>query len=151
MLVLRSFGKTYGLPGLRLGFAVASPCLAGRLRAALGPWPVSGAAIAIGTKALLDAEWLAVMRGKLDTGAAALDKILAAAGFVPVGGGPLFRLVRHQDAQDWFERLAESGILVRRFDARPDWLRFGIVGSDPDMVRLFKALVLAPNSQTGGR
>ncbi len=54
LLVLRSFGKTYGLPGLRLGFAIAPALIADGLRAALGPWPVSGAAIAIGKKALLD-------------------------------------------------------------------------------------------------
>jgi cobalamin biosynthetic protein CobC len=151
MLVLRSFGKAYGLPGLRLGFAIAPKPVAAKLRAALGPWPVSGAAIAIGSKALLDRAWLEAAAARLKAQGSMLDKVLAGAGFAPAGGSVLFKLVRHQDAQDWFERLAESGILVRRFDARPDWLRFGIVGSDPDMVRLFKALVLAPNSQTGGR
>ena len=53
-VVLRSFGKAYGLAGLRLGFAVASPDIASMLRAALGPWPVSGPAIAIGARALAD-------------------------------------------------------------------------------------------------
>ena len=47
-IVLRSFGKTYGLAGLRLGFAIALPEMAQRLRDRLGPWPVSGPAIAIG-------------------------------------------------------------------------------------------------------
>ena len=51
-LILRSFGKAYGLPGLRLGFAIAPPDLAARLRGALGAWPVSGAAIDIGVAAL---------------------------------------------------------------------------------------------------
>ncbi|MBO0732791.1 MAG: aminotransferase class I/II-fold pyridoxal phosphate-dependent enzyme, partial [Methylocapsa sp.] len=37
MIVLRSFGKTYGLPGLRLGFAIAPASITARLRAALGP------------------------------------------------------------------------------------------------------------------
>jgi cobalamin biosynthetic protein CobC len=62
VVVLRSFGKTYGLPGLRLGFAIASKPVAEKLRAALGPWPVSGPAIAIGSTALTDAEWLAATR-----------------------------------------------------------------------------------------
>ncbi len=52
IVVLRSFGKFYGLPGVRLSFALAAPNIAARLAAALGPWPVSGAAIAIGTEAL---------------------------------------------------------------------------------------------------
>jgi cobalamin biosynthetic protein CobC len=141
-VVLRSFGKTYGLPGLRLGFAIAAKPVAEKLRAALGPWPVSGAAIRIGSTALMDLEWLAVTRTRLHAAASALDKILAAAGFAPVGGSLLFRLVRHEDAQAWFERLAESGILVRRFAAHPAWLRFGIAGSDAGRMRLCKALGL---------
>jgi len=74
--------------------------------------------------------------------AAALDKMLAVAGFASAGGSPLFRLVRHEDAQGWFERLAKSGILVRRFEARPAWLRFGIAGSDAARMRLCAALGL---------
>jgi cobalamin biosynthetic protein CobC len=142
VVVLRSFGKTYGLPGLRLGFAIASKPVTEKLRAALGPWPVSGAAIAIGSTALTDAEWFAATRARLHERACALDKMLAAAGFLPLGGSPLFRLVRHDDAQGWFERLAKAGILVRRFEARPAWLRFGIAGSDAGRIRLCKALGL---------
>jgi cobalamin biosynthetic protein CobC len=142
VVVLRSFGKTYGLPGLRLGFAVSPKLLAEKLRSALGPWPVSGGAIAIGSTALTDGEWLAAMRARLHAGARVLDKILAAADFVQVGGSPLFRLVRHDDAQGRFERLAKAGILVRRFAAHPDWLRFGIAGSDADRIRLCAALGL---------
>ncbi len=140
VVVLRSFGKTYGLPGLRLGFAIAPKPLAEKLRAALGPWPVSGAAIAIGSAALKDAAWLAAMRARLHADARTLDKMLAVAGFASAGGSLLFRLVRHEDAQGWFERLAKAGILVRRFEARPAWLRFGIAGSDAGRMRLCAAL-----------
>jgi cobalamin biosynthetic protein CobC len=139
-VVLRSFGKTYGLPGLRLGFAIAPKPVAEKLRAALGPWPVSSAALAIGATALTDAEWLTATRARLHADARALDKMLAAAGFAIASGSPLFRLVRHEDAQGWFERLAKGGILVRRFEARPTWLRFGIAGSDAGRMRLCAAL-----------
>ena len=54
LVVLRSFGKTFGLAGLRLSFALASPDLAERLRAALGAWPVSGPAIAVAGAAFAD-------------------------------------------------------------------------------------------------
>lgn len=142
IVVLRSFGKTYGLPGVRLGFAIAPETVAQKLRAALSPWPVSGAAIAMGVSALTDAQWLNTTRARLTADASALDKILAGASFVPIGGTPLFRLVRHDDAQFWFNRLAKAGILVRRFEARPDWLRFGIAGSDASRARLGTALEL---------
>ena len=67
-IVLRSFGKTYGLAGVRLGFAIASADLEAPLRAGLGPWPVSGPAIAIGSVALADDSWLEQTRLRLRAG-----------------------------------------------------------------------------------
>jgi cobalamin biosynthetic protein CobC len=142
IVVLRSFGKTYGLPGLRLGFTIAPVPIATKLRTALGPWPVSGASIIIGRRALLDTEWLAVTRERLKSDIAAFDKILATAGFAFVGGSALFRLVRHSQAQLRFKRLARAGILTRRFDAQADWLRFGIIVSHAGRMRLRTALGL---------
>ena len=46
VIVLKSFGKFWGLAGLRLGFAIGAPELIARLRELLGPWPVSGPALA---------------------------------------------------------------------------------------------------------
>ncbi len=125
-VLLRSVGKAYGLAGLRLGFAVAHADLATRLRAALGPWAVSGPAIAIGQRALADSAWLADAIHRLTAESARLDRLLTAAGFTIIGGTPLFRLVRCADAGAWFVRLAQAGVLVRPFDADPGLLRFGI-------------------------
>ena len=136
LLLLRSFGKAYGLPGLRLGFALAEPGLAGRLRAALGPWAVSGPAAAIGTSALLDRSWALQAGARLRRDAARLDKLLAAAGLRVVGGTPLFRLAEGEHAAFLFAQLGEAGILTRRFAAHPDWLRFGLPGSDTAWARL---------------
>jgi cobalamin biosynthetic protein CobC len=96
---------------------------------------------------LLDKEWLAVTRERLQTDATAVDKILAAAGFAFVGGTPLFRFVRHGEAQRLYERLAQAGILTRRFDARPEWLRFGIVSTPSGRRRLRAALGLGLQGQ----
>ena len=41
IVVLRSFGKFYGLAGVRLGFVIAAREVADRLRAMIGDWPVS--------------------------------------------------------------------------------------------------------------
>ena len=57
LVALRSFGKFYGLPGLRLGFAVTDPATASSIAAALGPWPVSSLAADIGAEALADRHW----------------------------------------------------------------------------------------------
>ena len=137
-VVLRSFGKTYGLAGLRLGFAVASLPMARVIRDALGPWAVSGAAVAFGTAALSDAAWLHATRTRLQADAIRMDDLLTQAGFRILGGTLLFRLAQHADAAAIFDRLGRSGILVRRFDAEPGWLRFGIPGEGWD--RLAAAL-----------
>ncbi len=125
-VVLRSFGKAYGLAGLRLGFAIASPDIAGSLRAALGPWPVSGPAIAIGARALADSDWLEATRARLSKDKARLDSLLDEAGWRILGGTRLFRLAAKADAEDAFRRLIAAGILTRPFAGASDRLRFGI-------------------------
>ena len=57
-----------------------------------------------------------------------------------LGGTPLFRLVQHAQAANWFARLGEAGILVRPFPAQPQWLRFGIPQEEQDFMRLAKIL-----------
>ena len=139
-VVLRSFGKAYGLAGLRLGFALASPDIVPSLRAALGPWPVSGPAIAIGAQALADSDWLEEMRARLGDDAARLDALLLGAGWRIIGGTRLFRLAAHADARAAFERLLVAGILTRPFADVQDWLRFAIPGDENAWSRLAKAL-----------
>jgi cobalamin biosynthetic protein CobC len=139
-VVLRSFGKAYGLAGLRLGFAIACADIVKPLRAALGPWPVSGPAIAIGGSALADSPWLDAMRARLDKDAARLDALLRAAGWRILGGTRLFRLAAHEDARGAFERLLAAGILARPFASAPDRLRFGIPGDENGWRRLATAL-----------
>lgn len=143
-VVLRSFGKIYGLAGVRLGFGIAPPRLATSLRQAIGPWAVSGPAIEIGRRALADTAWLAAAVARLRDDAARLDRLLRAAGFTIAGGTPLFRLAARDDAGAWFERLCSAGILTRPFLVRPDWLRFGIPAAPEDWARL-EAVTGSPN------
>jgi cobalamin biosynthetic protein CobC len=137
--VLRSFGKFFGLAGLRLGFALASPDIAARLRAALGPWAVSGPAITIGATALADHAWAHQTRERLVAAAARLDALLTEAGLILAGGTPLFRLVRTARAPQLFYRLGVSGILVRHFPDQPGLLRFGLPGAEPEWDKLREA------------
>jgi cobalamin biosynthetic protein CobC len=140
IVVLRSFGKFFGLAGLRLGFALAHPATAARLSAALGPWAVGGAAIAIGTAALADRAWAAATRAQLAQAALRLDAILAGAGLAIVGGTPLFRLARTPAGGELFTHLGRGGILVRRFAEEPTWLRFGLPAREPGWERLAAAI-----------
>jgi cobalamin biosynthetic protein CobC len=140
IVVLRSFGKFFGLGGLRLGFALAAPELAARLAAALGPWAVSGPAIAVGQTALADAAWSRAMRERLEGEARRLDAVLVGAGIEVVGETSLFRLVRTSLADRLFHHLGDAGILVRRFPEQTAWLRFGLPGSEAAWERLHSAL-----------
>lgn len=139
LIVLRSFGKFYGLPGLRLGFVVAAPDFAARVREAFGEWPLTAPTLSAGIAAYADSEWSGRMRRRLGREARRLDQLLIGAGLEIVGGTDLFRLVRADDAQSLFVRLARAGILCRPFDD-PRLLRFGLPGSADDWTRLQHAL-----------
>ncbi|MDR6531385.1 cobalamin biosynthetic protein CobC [Caulobacter rhizosphaerae] len=140
LMVLRSFGKFYGLAGARLGFLVAEPDLATRVRRALGDWPVSGPAIAAGLTAFADTAWAVQTRLRLIEDAARLDSLLDGAGFTIVGGTPLFRLAQAADASRRFEMLARAGILTRPFPWDETLIRFGLPGPQADWLRLADAL-----------
>ncbi|HEX4507789.1 MAG TPA: threonine-phosphate decarboxylase CobD [Alphaproteobacteria bacterium] len=143
-VVLRSFGKAYGLAGLRLGFAVATGGLGEKLRAAMGPWAVSGPAIAIGRRALTGQGWLTAATARLVEESRRLDHLLTKAGFTVVGGTPLFRLAEREDAAMWFRKLGLAGILTRPFPARPSVLRFGVPSDNRGWARLETALGPTP-------
>lgn len=140
-LVLRSFGKTYGLAGLRLGFAIGAADLMARLRASLGPWSVAGPALHIGAQALADRDWLARAGADRTRDAARLDAPLAPHGRI-VGGTSLFRLLETPTASALFDRLGRHGIYVRRFQSAPDRLRFGLPGDEAAWSRLQAALTV---------
>lgn len=146
LLVLRSLGKFFGLAGVRLGFALAAGKIASELRAALGPWPVSGPAAAVGAAALADEPWITATRTTLRGSAARLDAVLARHRLEVTGGTTLFRLAVHPRAGDLHEHLARAGILTRAFAAEPQRLRLGLPAGDEAFARLEAALADWPSS-----
>jgi cobalamin biosynthesis protein CobC len=136
LIVLRSFGKFFGLAGIRLGFALLDQPSAVRLAAMLGPWAVSGPALAIGTAALADTAWIEVTRHRLVEATGRLDGILIGAGLGIPGGTALFRLVRTPAAPALFHHLGRAGILVRKFPDNTTWLRFGLPANEEEWQRL---------------
>ncbi|MCE4222237.1 threonine-phosphate decarboxylase [Methylobacterium sp. C25] len=139
---LRSFGKSYGLAGLRLGFALAAPALARRIETALGPWAVSGPAIAAGLAALPDRAWCREAAAARAQDAARLDRMIQHHGGRIVGGTALFRTAVFDDGPAVFRRLGKAGIYVRRFPATPAQLRFGLPPDKGAWCRLSRALKL---------
>ena len=140
LVVLRSFGKFYGLAGLRLGFAVTGPVTAARVRDLLGPWPVSGPALQIGAHALSDYGWSARTIARLAGDADRLRDLAVRAGWVSVGGTALFQTFETGDGAAAQARLAEHRIWSRAFAYAPGWLRLGLPGGEAAWDRLERAL-----------
>lgn len=126
IVALRSFGKFYGLAGLRLGFVLGESELIRAVRARQGDWPVSADAVAAGMAAYADPAWTARTRSRLVGQALRLDKALRGGGFEVIGGTCLFRLVKAEDAPVRFAALCAQGILTRPFADERTWLRFGL-------------------------
>ncbi|MBP0484878.1 threonine-phosphate decarboxylase CobD [Sagittula salina] len=126
VLVLRSFGKFYGLAGVRLGFALGHGPLVDRLRAMAGPWPVSGPAIQIACAALDDTAWQAKTVARLHGDCARMDRLAQAAGWRLVGGTELFRTYDTLDASHAQEWLAEARVWSRIFPYSGTWIRLGL-------------------------
>lgn len=140
LIVLRSFGKFYGLAGVRLGFVIAGPSIIARFRELLGDWPVSADAIAVGLAAYADDAWAERTRERLKLCARRLDELLQSAGLDIVGGTSLFRLARSDEARERFENLLRAGVLARPFDHDPTLLRFGLPNGPAAWQRLAEAL-----------
>ena len=140
VIVLRSFGKTYGLAGLRLGFAAGPADLIANLREHMGSWAVPGPALVIGQNALADTAWLDCMRHRLTAESTHLDDQLSRAGLSIIGGTSLFRLASHPNAKRLHESLARHGIWTRIFPYNPQWIRFGLPGNENAWARLIEAL-----------
>ncbi len=130
IVVLKSFGKFWGLAGLRLGFAIGHPDLIARLNDLTGPWAVSGPALRIGTQALRDVKWADETRMRLANDATRLDQLVTAKGARLIGGTSLFRLYDVDDATAWQDRLARAHIWSRIFPYSRTFLRLGLPPAD---------------------
>lgn len=140
LIVTRSFGKFFGLAGVRLGFVLAPSTVLAELRHLQGEWPVCAAALSFGTAAYADAPWIARTRAGLALAAAHLDDVLMRHGLAPRGSCPLFRLTETTAAHKLFAELARRHILTRPFADHPKLLRFGLPADGRALARLDAAL-----------
>jgi cobalamin biosynthesis protein CobC len=139
LIVLRSFGKFFGLAGVRLGCVVAEPSLLRRLAEWLGPWTISGPTRVLAQACFVDQ---AAHRAQIERCALAsrrLAALLQSCGLAPSGGCDLFQYVRSTRAARLHDFLARRGILVRLFE-QPAAIRLGLPASAADEQRLAQAL-----------
>ncbi|HUE93979.1 threonine-phosphate decarboxylase CobD [Pseudomonas sp.] len=139
LIVLRSFGKFFGLAGIRLGFVLAQPTVLEQLAELLGPWAISGPSRVVATALLQDHAGQRLQRERLLADGERLATLLSAQGFAPTGGCALFQFCCTPSAAELHEFLAAQGILTRLF-ASPLSLRFGLPADEQGWQRLQQAL-----------
>jgi len=143
ILVLRSFGKFFGLAGLRLGFLAGPKQVTAKVSALLESWCLSGPALELGTAALKDQAWQKAMNRKLVDEMADLSLVLQQNMLSVFGGTPLYALAGTRNATKLHEALAKRRIWTRIFDYAPTWIRFGLPGGAENLARLSEALAEA--------
>ncbi|WP_339524489.1 threonine-phosphate decarboxylase CobD [Pseudomonas sp. EA_35y_Pfl2_R111] len=141
LIVLRSFGKFFGLAGIRLGFVLAQPTVLEQLAELLGPWTVSGPSRVVAIALLQDHAGQHLQRERLLADGERLAALLSAQGFAPTGGCALFQFCCTTVAAELHEFLASQGVLTRLFSS-PSSLRFGLPADEFGWQRLQQALAL---------
>jgi len=140
LIVLRSFGKFFGLAGVRLGFVLAERKLLKLLAEQVGPWAVSGPTRVLGQICLRDTTGQAFQRVRCIEAGQRLFALLERHGFPPQGGCALFQWLITPHAERMHEFMAQRGILLRLF-VHDSSLRFGLPDTEADWLRLDEALV----------
>ncbi|SDX65234.1 L-threonine O-3-phosphate decarboxylase [Pseudomonas syringae] len=143
LIVLRSFGKFFGLAGVRLGFVLAEPVLLKSLAQEIGPWSVSGPTRIIGQACLSDRQGQARQIERSDQARDRLVALLTQYHLAPDGGCALFQWRVTAEAPSLYEFCARRGALLRLFaGATPESasLRFGLPGNEADWRRLHTVL-----------
>ncbi|HEX7033651.1 MAG TPA: histidinol-phosphate transaminase [Nitrososphaera sp.] len=118
LVILRSLTKSFGLAGLRVGYSVCSPSLAGKLAMDKIPWNVNGLAQAAGVAALADRKrHLQRARAVIKSERKFLqDSIAKLKSFGPLKSDANYFLVDLKDRNSTQFRdalLKKSGVLVR--------------------------------------
>ncbi|WP_299177568.1 aminotransferase class I/II-fold pyridoxal phosphate-dependent enzyme [uncultured Neptuniibacter sp.] len=119
LIVLRSFGKFFGLAGIRLGFIFANESLMARMTTAFGPWAVNGPAQQIAINALQDKTWQQRASAQITVSAALTRQIwqplaeaVDAEWLASDGLFLSFRLKR-ETAKQIYQFFAQRGVLIR--------------------------------------
>ncbi|PKG40965.1 threonine-phosphate decarboxylase CobD [Psychromonas sp. Urea-02u-13] len=143
VIVLRSFGKFFGLAGLRIGFACCSLSWFEIIKTTSGPWAVNGPALYIAEQALQDKSWQQAQTKRLQTQSQQLQSLLESALMVSrIEANALFMTVFLDNAPAIYDQLCQKAIYVRLTDEN-DALRFGIA----DEIQLARLrLLLEPSS-----
>ncbi len=138
VVVLRTFSKIYGLAGLRVGYGITTPDIAGYLHRVRNPFNANTLAQVAARAALGDEQHVAASRALNEAEMASVDNRLRALGLTPLPSQANFLFFdTHRNGRDVFDRLLREGIIVRHLGG--SMLRVTI-GRPEENRRFLKAL-----------
>ncbi len=141
VVVTRTFSKIYGMAGMRLGYGVAHPDTAAKLRAFASDVSTNHLALKAGLATLRDDAWIDRAQRVNEQGRGILFETLDALGLERIPGEANFVMHRIAgDVKDYIARMAEAEIRVGRpFPPLDGWNRVSI-GLPDEMERHSEAL-----------
>jgi histidinol-phosphate aminotransferase len=144
LIVIRTFSKWAGMAGLRLGYALLAPKLAGWLERIRAPYNINAAAVVAALATLADPEPVRANVARLIAERERLGESLAALTWLePLPSQASFILCRVRDrtAREIVDALAQRGILIRGFSSptMAGYVRIG-VGRPDQNEKLLAAL-----------
>ncbi len=145
VIVLRTFSKTYGLAGLRVGYAVAPADCIALLNRVRQPFNVNAMALAAAQAALGDDAHVAQTRKLVADGLLMFYDAFSAMGLNYVPSSANFVLVEVGRGRSCFDALQQSGVVVRPMDGYglPDHIRItiGTQGENSRCIDSLKAIL----------
>ncbi len=148
IVIVQSLTKTWGIPGLRLGYVLAAPRIIAALCSAQPTWSVNGLAQAVGLRALADDDFLERSRQFVGRQRSRLEERLKTfPQLTPLSGEANFLLVRVGGGRNAGTRLVEQlgrkGVMLRdcsNFTGLDGgYVRIAVRGEE-EQQRLFAAL-----------
>jgi histidinol-phosphate aminotransferase len=113
VIILRSMTKDYGLPGLRLGYAVARREIVDSLRRVCPPWNVNAIAQEVGKAVLQNKEYLEQSLSQIQEAKRFLTGELSRLGLKVLPSDANYFLVKVGHARRFRHTLLRRGIMVR--------------------------------------
>jgi histidinol-phosphate aminotransferase len=141
VVTMRTFSKTYGLAGLRAGYALAHPEVVATLDRIRPPFGLNAVAQAAALAALDDHEYVARVVAETRAGRERLLEIARKRGLEVVPSQANFVVMRAGDSTSLSEALLRRGVIVRPGEnlGLPGWIRVS-VGTADEIERFAAAL-----------
>ncbi len=119
LIIVQSMTKSWAIPGLRLGYAIANADIIEELKPLLSPWTVNSLAQAVGIRAMEDSDFLVQTRTEVARLRQQLMQCLSAiAGLKVFPGEANFLLIKLEKAgltgESLSRQMLKQGIMIRR-------------------------------------